>query len=201
MLIDQTIVYPNVTYIMTTLFQENAKEKAFSQVKQQCMCETSWFIFYTSPRAEKVVCQELQKMNYEVFLPMVKTPRVWKNRQKKWVDQVLFPGYIFVNTQERELYTINRVNKVATYIHFAGKPSVVPMTEIEGIRKMLSLDQEVSVEASFKEGENVKIIDGPLVGHIGILVKQKGKTRFGIQLKEINQTVFIDVCSSMLERM
>jgi transcription antitermination factor NusG len=139
-------------------------------------------------------------MNYEVFLPMTRTMRVWKNRQKKWIDQVLFPNYIFVKTRQCELYHITQTPKVVTYIQCAGKPSIIPLNEVEGIKKILCLEQEISVETKFYEGDKVKIVCGPLVGHEGILIKQNGKTRFGIQLKEINHIVLIDIDTRVLEK-
>ena len=92
------------------------------------------------------------------------------------------------------------IRKLATYTHCDGKPSIVPVEEMDCIKKMLDLNLEVTIETSFSEGECVRITKGALAGYNGVLVKQKGKTRFGIQLSEINQTVFIDVCSSMLEK-
>lgn len=162
--------------------------------------KSNWFIFYTAPRAEKYVYQELIRRKYEVFLPMTKTLKTWKNRQKKVIDQVLFPSYIFVNTHEYELQIIKQVPKVVTYIHCAGKPSIIQVKEIECIKKMLRLNQGVTVEANFSEGEQVQILYGPLAGHSGILVKQKGKTRFGIKLKDINQTFFIDINTNMVQK-
>jgi transcription antitermination factor NusG len=127
--------------------------------------------------------------------------KIWKNRQKKWIDQVLFPSYIFVNTWQYELYNITQIPKIVTYIQCAGKPSIIPFKEIEGIKKMITLAEEVSIETSFYQGEKVRIVCGPLVGHEGILVKQNGKTRFGIQLKEINQMVLIDIDIRVLEKL
>lgn len=162
--------------------------------------EKNWYVFYLCPRAEKVVFADLNKRNYEVFLPVVKTLRVWKNRQKKRIEVPLFPGYIFVYTYEYELHNIKCCPKVVTYIHCAGKPSTIPLKDIEGTKKMLNLEQEISVETKFYEGEKVRIVYGPLAGHEGVLIKQNGKTRFGIQLKEINHTVLVDICTSVLER-
>lgn len=159
-----------------------------------------WYVFYTCPRSEKVVYNELINRGYEVFLPVMKTLKLWKNRQKKWIDQVLFPSYIFVYTRQLELYYITQVPKIVNYIQCAGRPSVISLKEIEGIKKMLCLEQNVSVEVKFCKGEKVKIINGPLVGYEGILVKQNGKTRFGIQLKEINITVLINIDTKVLEK-
>ena len=160
----------------------------------------NWYVFYTTPRSEKIIQQELSYQGYEVFLPITKTLRVWKNRQRKMIDQVLFPSYIFVNTEESYLHKICQTPKVMTFLHCAGKPSTINLKCIEGIKRMLNLEQEITVESIFSEGEKVRIIYGPLIGYEGILVKQKSKTRFGLQLEEINQTVFIDICTSVLEK-
>ncbi len=171
-----------------------------SQISKKLKQEKQWYVFYLCPRAEKRVRNDLVKRDYEVFLPTVKTLKVWKNRQKKMIEETLFPGYIFVYTNDYELYNINRCNRVVTYIKSSGKPSIIPLKDIEGIKKMLEFGQDVCVDNSFKEGEMVRIIHGPLIGHEGILVKQKGKNRFGIQLKEINQTVLIDISTNLIEK-
>ena len=162
--------------------------------------KTNWYIFYTAPRAEKVVQRELLIQGYDVFLPITKTLRVWNNRQKKIVDQVLFPSYIFVNTEESSLYKICQIRKITTFIHCGGKPSKVNRKCIEGIKRMLNLNQEISVEPNFNAGEKVQIISGPLAGYEGILLEQQSKTKFGIRLKEINQTVFIDICKNLVKK-
>jgi transcription antitermination factor NusG len=162
--------------------------------------KTNWYVFYTAPRAEKIVQQELYFQGYEVFLPRIKTLRIWKNRQKKMIDQILFPSYIFVNTEECNLFKIRQIKKIVTFINCGGIPSIIDVNCIEGLKRMLNLEQEISVESNFSEGENVRIISGPLIGYEGVLVTQKGKTRFGIQLKEICQTVFIDICVNNLEK-
>lgn len=176
-------------------------EKNFSVNGMYQPCpELRWFLFYTFPKAEKVVCQELIKNNYEVFLPLTRSMRVWKNRQKKLIEQVLFPNYIFVKTFQHELYYITQLPKIVTYIHCGGKPSIIPSNVVDSLKNVLCTNQEISLESNYCEGENVRIICGPLAGNEGILVKQNGKTRFGIQLKEINYTVLIDIRTSLLQK-
>jgi len=87
---------------------------------------------------------------------MKKTMRVWKNRQKKWIDQVLFPSYIFVNTYQCELHYITQIPKIVTYIQCAGIPSYISAKEVEGIKKMLCLEQEISVETKYYKGEKLE---------------------------------------------
>ncbi|RPI74234.1 MAG: UpxY family transcription antiterminator [Ignavibacteriales bacterium] len=160
-----------------------------------------WFVLYTWPNAEKKVQIELINKHYEVFLPSVRTLRLWKNRQKKWIDQVLFPGYIFVYTIQNQLYHVTRIPKVVTCVQFAGKPSVIRDVEIECIKKMISFDEELLVTTQFFEGEKVRIIRGPFRGYEGTLVTFNGKSRFGIQLSEINHSVLINISSRDLEKL
>jgi transcription antitermination factor NusG len=186
---------------MTSVLQHTQKRVVLLISGPQGNLQQNWYVLYTCPRTEKIVYHELVKRNYNVFLPSIRTLRVWKNRQRKWIEQVLFPGYIFIYTYQYKLYEIKRVPKVVSYVHCAGMPSVVPLKDIEGIRKMLDMGQEISVDIQFSEGEIVKIVRGPLMGHEGMLIKQKGKTKFGIQLKEINKTISIEINTSVLEKL
>lgn len=161
---------------------------------------SSWYIFYLYPRSEKVVYSELIRMKYEVFLPTIKSLRLWNNRQKKTIEQVLFPGYIFVKTQVNELPKILKSPKVVTILKNNGKPSIINQGEIDGIKKMLQLDLDISIETNYMINEKVKIINGPFTGYEGVLVKQNGKTRFGIQLKEINYILSIEISPNCLEK-
>ncbi len=186
---------------MASVLQQTPKKLVSLISRTQGKHQQSWYVLYTCPRTEKIVYHELVKRNYVVFLPTIRTLRMWKNRQKKWIEQVLFPGYIFIKTYQYKLYDIIRVPKVVSFVHCAGKPSVVPSKDIEGIKKMLDLEPEAFVDIEFSEGEKVKIIRGPLMGHEGVLIKQKGKTKFGIQLKEINQTILVEINTSVLEKL
>ncbi len=87
-----------------------------------------------------------------------------KNRQKKWIDQVLFPNYIFVKTCTTDLYHICQIPKVVSCINCAGKPSIITLSEIEGIKGLLKIGLEVTVENKFELGERVKVTSGPLAG-------------------------------------
>lgn len=160
----------------------------------------NWYVFYTRPNTEKVVCKELLRMKYEVFLPMVKTLHRWKNRQNKLVSKVLFPGYIFVRTAESEIFNIEHAPNIVYCVRCGERSAVVPERDINCIEQMLDLGQEVFSEHDFAEGEHVRVVRGPLAGYEGILIKRRRKARFCIQLKDIKQYVCIDIRASILEK-
>lgn len=162
--------------------------------------ERKWHVFYLRPRTESLVCRILTSLNYEVFWPVVQSIRVWKNRQKKKIRLSLFPNYLFVYSYVHDLYYIRCLPQVVSCVSCGGKPSTISEKEIEGIRRMLGMGRAITVESSFSKGERVRIISGPLKGYEGVLVKQYSQTRFGIQLKAINHTLFIDITRSELEK-
>lgn len=160
-----------------------------------------WYVFYLRPHTENRVGEVLIKLGYEVFLPVVPTIRIWKNRQKRRLLLPLFPNYLFVYTYGHELYQIKHLPHVVYYLSSGGKPSIVSEKEIEGIRRVLGLECPVTVERKFFKGERVRIMTGPLAGYEGILDRQHSKTRFGVQLKAINHAVFIDTGQLELEKL
>lgn len=162
--------------------------------------ERKWHVFYLRPRAERLVHRMLTSLNYEVFWPVIQSVRTWKNRQKRMIQFSLFPNYLFVYSCAHELYAIQCLPQVVNCVTCGGKPSTISDQEIEGIRRMLGMGRAISVEPRFTRGERVRIASGPLKGYEGVLVRQYSKTRFGIQLRAINHTLFIDIARSELEK-
>jgi transcription antitermination factor NusG len=157
--------------------------------------------FYTRPRAEKVVYKELIIKGYNVFLPLQKKLRIWKNRQRKFIDEPLFPGYIFVKTRSHNIYNLLKIAGICSCIAFEGKHCRISDKVIEAIRIMVLSEQEISSNNDFHEGEKVLVINGPLAGYEGLLFKQKGKNKFGIQIQEINMVASIDISVEDIQKL
>jgi transcription antitermination factor NusG len=162
---------------------------------------TKWLVFYTSPRAEKVIYKKLIDKGYEVFLPLQKKFKIWKNRQRKFIDEPLFPSYIFVKIRPFEIYDVLKIFGICMCIVFEGKPCTVPDKDIEAIQAMLLLEQEISSDTNFSKGEKVLVISGPLSGYEGILFEQKGKNKFGIQINEVNLIASIDIAIKDIQKL
>lgn len=183
--------------MMSTSLQFKKEESNLLEKKIQN--PESWYIFYTKPKSEKVVYYELLKMEYVAFLPTIKRESLWKNRQKKIIEEVLFPGYIFVQTSIHNLHKILRTPRIVTYIQCAGKPSVIMQHEIDRIREIISLENDVSIDSDYSIKEKVKIISGPFTGYEGVIVKRNGKTRFGMLINGINCVISMEISPVFLK--
>ena len=59
-----------------------------------------WYLIYTRPRHEKKVFLQLTEMKVRSLLPTTKKLRTWHDR-KKYIDEPLFPSYIFVYLEDK----------------------------------------------------------------------------------------------------
>lgn len=162
--------------------------------------DMNWYVFYTRSNAEKAVYNELLRRKYDVFLPVIKTLRLWKNRQKKVILKVLFRSYIFVRTTESEITCITHLPNIVSCIKYGERYCIVPDRDIKCIIQMLSLGQKIFTEQNFSEGEKVIVVRGPLAGSEGLLLKQNDKNRFGVLFNDIQQCACIDIDIAMLQK-
>jgi transcription antitermination factor NusG len=163
-------------------------------IEKKSTTEKQWHVIYTRSRAEKKVQFELTVKNIENFLPMQKKLRQWKDR-KKWIEMPLMSGYCFVNITKKEYDLVLQTNNIVGYVRFEGKAAVIPESQIDSLKKMLKqYDFEVNVTSeNFEPGKKVEVIEGPMIGLKGELVKAHGKNKFIIRFNEINSIVSVEI--------
>lgn len=156
--------------------------------------QKQWHVIYTRSRAEKKVQIELSIKDIENFLPMQKRLRQWKDR-KKWVEMPLMSGYCFVNITRKEYDTVLQTVNVVGYVRFEGKAAIVPENQINSLKLMLKqFDFEVNVtNENFEPGRKVEVVEGPMIGLRGELVKAQGKNKFIIRFNEINSVFSVEI--------
>lgn len=163
------------------------------------MSDFQWFVLYTTSRAEKKVAQRLRENGLEVFLPMVEELRQWSDRKKK-VQKALFNGYLFVKTVKANLWEALQVPGAVKFVHFAGEHATVREEEINTIKRILETGVAVETDGSdIEEGQQVKILGGPLEGMQGECVNKGNKDYFIIRIPGINQNMMVNIPRKFLE--
>ena len=84
----------------------------------------NWFVLSVKRSQEKKVADMLEKMNIEVFNPMIKEVKYWSDRQKT-IETPLFKSYVFVNMPEKYRGLVFGVSGVKRYLFLEGKPAMV----------------------------------------------------------------------------
>jgi transcription antitermination factor NusG len=162
--------------------------------------ERLWYALYTRARFEKKVTLQLSDLGIESFLPMHKVLRYWSDR-KKYLQQPLFPSYVFVFANAKERYQSTTPSGVVRMISFRGQPAMIPDEQIKAVYRILQIGLEPSPFQYFAEGDKVKIREGPLEGLSGYIVQIRGKNRFLVNVDAIRQSIAVEIDSVTLGKM
>jgi transcription antitermination factor NusG len=147
-----------------------------------------WFAVWTRSRAEKAVHEQLARKGVEVFLPTVPRWSRWKDRRKR-IDWPLFPGYCFARFDPADSLTVLTCTGVATIVSFDGQLAPIPDAEVEAVRRLVTSDLQYDPCPFITEGSRVEVIDGPLKGVTGWLVKKDRHARLVLSVELIGRAV------------
>ena len=139
------------------------------------MNAAQWFVVWTQSHAERSVCDQLVAKGFEAFLP---TMRAWSRQRgtRKMIALPMFPGYTFIR-HELDKHSHVEVLKTRGVVRVLGdgweRLSAVPDAEVDAIRRVSESELPVFPHAYMREGQWVRITDGPLRGMEGVLVQSK----------------------------
>jgi transcriptional antiterminator RfaH len=153
---------------------------------------THWTVFYTRPRHEKKVYEQLVEKKIGCYLPMRKMLRQWSDR-KKWIEEPLFRSYIFVYGDESLKHQALQTHGVVRAVMFQGRLAIVRDEEIEMIKRILHESDKVEAIPQIEIGDEVELIAGPLIGLRGRLESLQNEHRLVIDIPSIRQAVRITV--------
>jgi transcription antitermination factor NusG len=126
---------------------------------------SGWYLIYTKPHHERKVHSYLSAKDIPSYLPTRNVLRVWHDR-KKYVNEPLFPSYVFVYLNNKQHYFESMDADGVLYYVRCGKEVVrVDARIIENIKLATSHAQELEVSKDdFKPGQKLVIAQGALTG-------------------------------------
>ena len=136
--------------------------------------EARWYVVHTYSGYENKVAQNLetivenrrlQELIHEVKVPVELVPDI-KDGKEREVERKLFPGYVLVKMvmTDDSWYVVRNTRGCTGFVGPESKP--VPLTEEEVLA--LGVEKKNFV-VNYAVGDNVRIVDGPLEGFIGIV--------------------------------
>jgi transcriptional antiterminator NusG len=155
----------------------------------------NWYAVYIQSRHEQKVYGRLLKKSIETFLPLIER---WSRRRdrRKRINLPLFPGYLFVRTP-MDAYShleILKTDSVVRILGNDGTPIPIPDEEIFTVQALIKSGMSVTACAYLKEGMRVRVVNGPLVGIEGILLKtQPQKNRLVLSVDLLKESVSVEI--------
>ena len=139
------------------------------------MSEARWYVVHTYSGYENKVASTLMTtvenrglsdMIQDVRIPTEIVTEIKDDGSSKEVERKLFPCYVFVKMiyTDETWYVVRNIRGCTGFVGPSSKP--VPLTETEVYR--MGVETRV-VEVSYKVGDQVRIIDGPLEDFVGIV--------------------------------
>jgi transcription antitermination factor NusG len=146
------------------------------------IAELRWYAVLTKSQKESQVDVLLRKLGLTtLFLHFNDVTR--HARREREVTRALFPRYVFAGASDGFwVPEINRTIGVSTVVLRGDQPLEVPVAVIEELRQrgdkkgLVAMAPEATKEhrRRFRQGEQVRIIDGPLAGLFAIVGLDSG---------------------------
>ena len=157
---------------------------------------TYWCAVQTHVRSEDKAAFHLPRQGYDVFLPKYLKRRKHA-RRIDWVSAPLFPRYLFVgiDSDTTSWWAIRSTIGVSSLLCFGDVPAVVPMDIITEIKARQDEKGFVKTHAgyTFKRGDRVRIINGPLNDLEGLFESPTDEERVTVLLNLMGREVKVRV--------
>lgn len=153
-----------------------------------------WLVAQTKHRQEGRAVQRLEQQGFRVYCP--KIPKYGRLGETIG-QQVLFPGYCFVEDHGATITSIKSTPGVIGLIVFGheGKPAKLNDSELKSIRAAEAFHRNKVLD--IKAGDTISVIDGLFTGFKGLYSK-RSKDRVEVLLVLLGQQQRIQVRSNQI---
>lgn len=162
-----------------------------------------WYVVFCKPLQEAIAEENLLRQGFGVYLPRIQTRQ---RRRGQWVDavEVLFPRYIFIRLDplRRSIAPVRSTRGVVGLVRFGGQPAVVPDLVLDALFKSEDAASGLHQNnlAPFREGEPVKMVDGPFSGMEGVFTQTDGAKRVIVLLALLGKMNRVTVSRDWIAR-
>ncbi len=157
--------------------------------------QPAWQLIHTKLQQELVAAENLGRQGYTIYLPMLHHR---KRRSGKLIDahKPLFPRYLFIHLTAGldDWGPVRSTIGVSSLVRFGMKPARVPNNLISSIQSREGEDgYHYEQTPEFKQGDKIRITDGPLSGYEAIFKAKRSEERVLILLDMLIKTTQVEV--------
>ena len=138
----------------------------------------NWLVATYKIKEVRRVESNLLNQKFDYFLPKITTKKINSNPKV----EVLFPGYIFVNTSFENYSALKYTMGIRNIIKFGDNISCISDEEIEAMQMAEEVSKIDPVVSQIQIGQDVMIAKGSLTGSIVKVCSLPSKERVGVLL-------------------
>ena len=158
-----------------------------------------WYAVATKARDEAIAKANLERQDYQVFLPTISLK---KRRRGRWmpVTEPLFPGYLFVSLVlgADDPAPIRSTVGCVGLVRFGQTYTPVPSELMARLKAAVGKD--TAAPAPFQSGDTVRLMSGPFVGLEAIYDMAKGEDRAQVLLEVLGRVQRVTVELDTLQK-
>ena len=155
----------------------------------------NWYAIYTRSKHEQKVNDRLGRKRIETFLPLIERWSRRKDRRKR-IKLPLFPGSLFARAamDANTYFEILKTDSVVRVLCNEDQPSPIPYEQVHAIQVLIKNGIAVTPIPYLREGRRVRVVNGPLMGMEGILLKTKpNKHRLVLSVDLLQESVSVEI--------
>ncbi|MDA9611422.1 hypothetical protein N9S44_03975 [Gammaproteobacteria bacterium] len=137
-----------------------------------------WLVASYKSNESKRLERNLSNQNFNYYLPKITIKKI--NSSSK--EEILFPGYIFVNTSFENYSALKYTMGIKNIIKFGDNISCLSSEEIEAMQMAEETSKLDPIASQIQIGQDVMIAKGSLTGSIVKVCSLPFKERVGVLL-------------------
>jgi transcription antitermination factor NusG len=155
-----------------------------------------WWVLHAKPRTEKALARRCLKRDVSFFLPQHRRQRRDPGRIKD-AYLPLFPGYFFLFGNESDRIVALETNLVVNTLKVPDQSEL--FEDLKRIHRVIDLGLTVQPAERLQPGTPVAIMDGPLSGLQGTVIRHKNKTTLILKVAFLHQAASVEIDNWMVE--
>jgi transcription antitermination factor NusG len=159
-----------------------------------------WYAVRVRPRYEKRVAVSLESKGIHTLLPLYVSRRRWCDRVKQ-IELPLFDGYLFCQTNPEVRLPVLVTPGVIHFVGSGNTPIPIDQHEIEELQTLVRAGSAALPWPFMREGDRVRVEEGPLRNLEGILVHNDGTDQVVISVTLLQRSVAVRVDRAWLRPM
>ena len=161
----------------------------------------AWYVVHTKPRQELIACENLDRQEYDTYLPLIQNTH---RRNGKNITRVesFFPRYLFVRFDKDvdDSSSIRSTRGVVGLVKFNGVPKAIGDDFIISIQANEDENHFQRLEEkTWKPGDTVPISEGPFAGYSCIYKARRGDDRVLVLLSIIGKSTEVTLDNTNLQ--
>jgi transcriptional antiterminator RfaH len=149
----------------------------------------------TRPRSEKSLARRFWHRRIAFFLPLYK--RQWRKGGRAFCSHMpLFPGYLFLHGDDETRRQAFETHLVASCLAVEDQPQL--HDDLARVYRLMSASLPLAPEPRLQPGTPVRIIDGPLSGHEGKILRRGKQLKFIVEVRFLQRGVSVEIEDALI---